>query len=102
MKSARVGAKLSNMRISRKWAVAWAQDHDARQTRWCSPYGRVCLLAGRMVDVQQRQGVRDRQINIQVTWVNIRVSEFIEQQRACFAQKIDARCLPRTAGRGIE
>ena len=57
---------------------------------------------GRMMDVQQRLGVRDRQIGIQG---NIRVSEFIEQQRACLAQKIDARSFaarPRSRDRMIQ
>jgi len=59
MKSARVGAKLSNMRISRKWAVAWAQDLVlAKLDGAVRVDGDVCSR-GRMMDVQQRQGVRE-------------------------------------------
>jgi hypothetical protein len=105
MKSARVGAKLSNMRISRKWAVAWAQDVVlAKLDGVVRVDGDVCSR-GRMVDGQHRQGVRDRQIGIQVTGMDIRVSEFIEQQRACIAQKIDARSFaahPRSRDRMIQ
>jgi len=67
MKSTRVGAKLSNMRISRKWAVAWAQDLVlAKLDGAVRKDGDVCSR-DRMMDVQQCQGVRDRQIGIQVT-----------------------------------
>ena len=78
------------MRISRKWAVAWAQDLVlAKLDGAVRMDGDVCSR-GRMMDVQQRQGVRDRQIGIQVTGMDIRVPELIENQGAGLAQKVNA------------